>query len=424
MAVAVNECWSTTMQWLDSENSTSISMCRHMGHEFSIPIVNLFSHTIKNNNEATLPILSVLNENPNSDTEKEKEGSLLLLRLYLASFYLTLTSLIRSTFVPDLCRSSKDSDNVIFRSKIEYSQLGYSIVKGDFNGNGKLEIVIGAPGYSSQFSQNGAVFIIDPKKYSSGTYFVEDIHQSKIYGPTENGVHFGTSMAVVDLNQDGIDDLAISAPYVGFSQDTLDGKVFIRFGRKDLGLRDEGWDIIINGTISHPQSRYPRYFEDQHAVFGEYLFSSDIDGDGYDDLIIGSPSASVIRGSHQRGVVHTFYSSSNNSGYIMSSDADWILSGPKNYGWFGTSFEVLRKDGIMVIGSPGYMGAKGSKINGRIYGYTFPTSKAPNPSLLFTLESGEDYAQFGQRLVTGDYNSNGMTSLLVAAPSEVNNYID
>lgn len=44
-----------------------------------------------------------------------------------------------------------------------------------------------------------------------------DVSANKILdGTVENG-RFGTAVAVVDLNRDGVDDLAVSAPSTGMS---------------------------------------------------------------------------------------------------------------------------------------------------------------------------------------------------------------
>ena len=40
----------------------------------------------------------------------------------------------------------------------------------------------------------------------------------------------GYALAVVDLNRDGIDDLAVGAPTVGFEEFFYDGRVHVYFG--------------------------------------------------------------------------------------------------------------------------------------------------------------------------------------------------
>lgn len=66
-----------------------------------------------------------------------------------------------------------------------------------------------------------------------------------------------------------------------------------------MGLRNDGWDLIISGETKHPISKDPYFNNDRHAAFGGKLFAEDVDFDGYLDLIVGSPSASTGYFQHQ-----------------------------------------------------------------------------------------------------------------------------
>ena len=47
---------------------------------------------------------------------------------------------------------------------------------------------------------------------------------------------FGTAVAIVDFNADGINDLAVSAPSVGSETLTYNGQVYVYFGQSTGGL--------------------------------------------------------------------------------------------------------------------------------------------------------------------------------------------
>ena len=96
--------------------------------------------------------------------------------------------------------------------------LHRSLVSGNFSGLYK-DLVIGAPGFSSLGNnQHGRVYLIHSDNNAGLPLEDLDIDTSAdlvLDGVIENG-RFGTALAVVDLNRDGVDDLAVSAPSTGW----------------------------------------------------------------------------------------------------------------------------------------------------------------------------------------------------------------
>ena len=102
---------------------------------------------------------------------------------------------------------------IIQISVIYFRSLAY----GNFNGLDH-SLVIGAPGYGTPgYSQHGRIYLVTGTT-DSGLPSEDlnlDVSANMILdGMVENG-RFGTGMAVVDLNRDGLDDLAVSAPSTG-----------------------------------------------------------------------------------------------------------------------------------------------------------------------------------------------------------------
>ena len=99
---------------------------------------------------------------------------------------------------------------------------------GNFGGVSP-SLVISAPGYGIPGnSQHGRVYFVDRNR-GRGLPDINlnlDSDADKILdGSVENG-RFGTALAVADLNKDGIDDLAVSAPSTGLCVNFSSSELF------------------------------------------------------------------------------------------------------------------------------------------------------------------------------------------------------
>ena len=99
----------------------------------------------------------------------------------------------------------------------DYANLGWSMATGDLNNDQNDDLIVGAPVYSLQNAfQNGQVFITYAKNGALPMTNVNlEAKADFIINPpdlTTNSSKFGHSIVVLDLNQDGYNDIAISAP--------------------------------------------------------------------------------------------------------------------------------------------------------------------------------------------------------------------
>jgi FG-GAP repeat len=203
---------------------------------------------------------------------------------------------------PDVNDVSEASDN-----------FGSSLGSGDFNGDGRDDLAIGAPDedLTVEKGQAGGVEVIYGS--SSGLsatsprtdqFWTQD--SANIDGIAEHNDAFGWSLGSGDFNGDGEDDLAIGARWENINSHSEAGAVQVIYGSSS-GLSatspraDQFWNQDTTNVNDVVES------EDQ---FGFSVSSGDFNGDGKDDLAIGVPFDDI--GSvFEPGAVEVIYGSSS-----------------------------------------------------------------------------------------------------------------
>ncbi|XP_046745612.1 integrin alpha-9-like [Diprion similis] len=154
----------------------------------------------------------------------------------------------------------------ILAKAAEGANLGYSVTSGYFFRPQELVFAAGTPAWNF----TGQVVV-----YLPGT-----VWETKIDGSVL-GEYFGASLATGDFDNDGLDDIAVGAPHWG---EVDYGRVYTFYGN-NKGVFREG--LMLQGTSEYGQ-------------FGYTLAASDLDGDGYADLVVGAPWEAS-------GAVYVFY---------------------------------------------------------------------------------------------------------------------
>lgn len=140
--------------------------------------------------------------------------------------------------------------------------------------------------------------------------------------------------------------------------------------RKEVGSTVP--DMILDGALD--------------SLFGSPIACGDVDGDGYDDILIGA-----VREDNSRGRVYLFYGGAN-----LDTTADLTLEGQSKGEWFGSGIVCgdIDNDGHedIIIGAAGY-----GEEQGRAYLYwgSDRTSMDAAPDKVFVGEEREG-ARFGE----------------------------
>ena len=254
----------------------------------------------------------------------------------------------------------------------------------------------------------------------------DDIYQECIdvtlYGDQRNS-YLGYSVTMGDFNDDGLDDMAVSAPSYTNGAANDSGQIWLLWGGddadRDLVIRPADYDPILG------------YYH-----LGMDLAVGDVNGDGVDDLLASAPNAmnpdSMIGDA---GAIFVFYGRTNwPAESVLDPYADPALLADvqvfgMGYMYFGTKIASgdLNDDGYDdIIGSEPSSGPGGYVMV--VYGGNYPSGT------IFTLYGdadleihGPDYGAphigMGNGLASGDVNGDNIDDLLMGAPGTWNEYV-
>ena len=287
----------------------------------------------------------------------------------------------------------------------EGAYFGTSVATaGDVNGDGYDDVIVGAPDYSNGQTGEGAAFVY----YGSAA----GLNQTPNWMVESNKEYaaFGTSVATAgDVNGDGFDDIIIGAP--GYENGGSNaGAVFVYYGSKPAGLSAKP----AAGAGPSLQPDWQIVFNQAGANFGTSVTTAgDVNGDGYDDVIVGAPDYS--NGQTGEGAAFVYYGSVAG----VSTTASWIAELNQPNAVFGTSVATagdVNGDGYadVIIGAPGY--EKGEVNEGAAFVY-HGRKAGLETAANWMVESDQVNASLGWSVASaGDVNGDGFDDVIVGAP--------
>jgi len=265
--------------------------------------------------------------------------------------------------------------------------LGYSVsCAGDVNGDGYDDVIVGVPFNDAGGADAGSAYI-----YFGGVSMnnVADV----ILTGFAAGDLFGFSVATAgDVNGDGYDDVIVGAPYEGLNDN---GRAYIYFG--GLVMNNVA-DVTLSGENAGNYFAY------------SVSFAGDVNGDGYDDVIAGAFGNDA--GGNNAGRAYIYF-----GGPVMDNDADVILTGAADGDYFAQSVSSagdVNGDGYadVIVGSP--LNAAGGSDAGSAYIYLGGVFMDNIADVILTGAAAGDLLGFSVATAR-DVNGDGYDDVIVGA---------
>ncbi len=295
---------------------------------------------------------------------------------------------------------------------------------GDVNGDGLDDLIIGADRADPNGSSSGSSYVV----FGNNTGFNATINLStldgsngfRLDGAAENDFSGRAVSAAGDVNGDGFDDLLIGA----FGAGSISGSSYVVFGN------NTGFNATMNLSTLDGSNGFRLDGTAEYDASGRAVSTAgDVNGDGFDDLLIGAYGADLNDGLS--GSSYLVFGT--NTGFNATLDLS-TLDGSNGFRLDGAAENDFSGRTVSTAGDvngDGFddllIGAVGATPNGTysgssyvVFGKSTPFTATQNLSTLdgtngFRLDGAASDRSGDAVSAAGDVNGDGFDDLLIGA---------
>ncbi|MCZ7584795.1 MAG: integrin alpha [Deltaproteobacteria bacterium] len=276
---------------------------------------------------------------------------------------------------------------------VALAYFGYSVSgAGDVDADGYDDIIVGARRYTNGQTDEGRAYVFLGEAagvQSSPDWTAEGDQTSAFFGVSVSGAG--------DVDNDGYDDVIVGAH------------------RYTNGQNDEGRAYVFLGSNTGVQGS-PGWMAESDQESAEFGWSvsgaGDVNGDGYDDVIVGARYYNNGQSLEGRAYVFLGAAGGVQSVPIWTAESD---SAEAQFGWSVAGAGDVNNDGYddVISGGPGY--SSGQMYEGVAMAFLGEASGV-QASPVWSVESDLGYASFGVSVSgAGDVNGDGADDVIVGA---------